>query len=148
MSAQHTPGPWRWMGNQHDIYLATEHSGRLYVMGFKRMGMQTAQPVFRGEHHMVPAADLVQFEVGDGTARGFANGRSDDSVYRYDIKGIDCPDARLIAAAPELLEALIQSRAVLVTVLAEETRETAKLVLQRRIEAASAAISKARGGAA
>lgn len=101
----HTPGPWAWMGNQHGLYLATTHSGRKYVMGFRRMGMQQAQPVFRVRERLVPAADLVEFEVGDGTARGFAQGWANDSVYRYDVSGIDAADARLIAAAPDLLAA-------------------------------------------
>lgn len=104
--AGHTKGPWAWMGNQHGLYLATTHSGRQYVMGFRRMGMQNAQPVFLVKDRLVPASDLVEFEVGDGTARGFGQGRDDDTVYRYDVSGIDAADARLIAAAPDLLEAL------------------------------------------
>jgi hypothetical protein len=102
-----TPGPWAWMGNQYGLYLATTHSGRKYVMGFRRVGMQGAQPVFRAGERLVPAADLVEFEVGDGTARGFAAGRANETVYRYDVSGIDNADARLIAAAPDLFEALI-----------------------------------------
>ncbi len=72
---KHTPGPWAWMGSPHGLYLATTHSGRRYVMGFRRMGFNGAQPVFRDNHRMVPAADIVQFEVGDRTVRGFAQAR-------------------------------------------------------------------------
>ena len=102
----HTPGPWAWMGSPHGLYLATTHSGRQYVMGFRRMGFSGAQPVFRANHRMVPAADIVQFEVGDRSVRGFTQAKEADSVYRLDVDGIDNADARLIAAAPDLLEAL------------------------------------------
>jgi len=103
-----TPGPWAWMGNNHDMYLATTHSGRRYVMGFRRMGTQSAQPVFNVNNRLVPASELVMFEVGDGAARGFKAGKADDSVYRYDIKGVDAPDAAYIAAAsPDVIRALV-----------------------------------------
>lgn len=103
-----TPGPWAWMGNNHDMYLATTHSGRRYVMGFRRMGTQSAQPVFNVNNRLVPASELVMFEVGDGAARGFKAGKADESVYRYDIKGVDAPDAAYIAAAsPDVIRALV-----------------------------------------
>ncbi|MEN5229036.1 hypothetical protein [Brevundimonas naejangsanensis] len=102
---KHTPGPWAWMGGPHGLYLATTHSGRRFVMGFRRMGFNDAQPVFRQNDRLVPAADLVEFEVGDKNVRGFASAKANDSVYRYDVSGIDNADARLIAAAPDLLEA-------------------------------------------
>ena len=104
--SDHTPGPWGWFGDHHGIYLATKHSGRRYVMGFKRKGLNGAEPTFQVNQRMVPASDLVEFEVGEGVARGFAQGKKDGSVYRYDVRGIDCADARLIAAAPDLLAAL------------------------------------------
>lgn len=108
MGTGHTPGPWAWMGNGYagQMYLATTHSGRRYVMGFRRWGPQGAQPEFQSDGRLVPAKDLIQFEVGDGTAVGMEAAKADPSVYRFDIDGIDHPDARLIAAAPELLEAL------------------------------------------
>lgn len=102
----HTPGPWGWFGNESGIYLATPDRGRTYVMGFRRRGMNGAEPTFRDGGIMRPASELVRFAVGEGTAKGFAEGRADRSVYRYDISAVDHPDARLIAAAPELLEAL------------------------------------------
>lgn len=106
----HTPGPWAWMGSPHGLYLATTHTGRQYVMGFRRMGFSGAQPVFRANHRMVPAADIVQFEVGDRSVRGFTQAKEADSVYRLDVDGIDNADARLIAASPDLLAALISAR--------------------------------------
>lgn len=109
MSAQHTPGRWAWFGNarNNEIYLATTHSGRRYVMGFQRWGMKGAQPMFQpADRGLVPASDLLKFEVGDRAVTGVEAAKADESVYRLDISGIDCADARLIAAAPELLAAL------------------------------------------
>lgn len=106
---KHTPGPWAWFGggNSKSLYLATTHSGRRYVMGFKRWGTQGAQPQFQPEGRgMVDASELLQFEVGDRDVVGMEAARNNTSVYRFDVRGIDCPDARLIAAAPCLLEAL------------------------------------------
>jgi hypothetical protein len=108
-SGEHTPGPWRWFGNRSGgVYLATTHSGRRYVMGFQRYGMNGAQPSFCVGSIMHPASELVQFEVGEQSVRGFKEADKDGSVYRYDVRGIDSADARLIAAAPELYDALVQ----------------------------------------
>ena len=106
---KHTPGPWAWFGNanSNSLYLATTHSGRRYVMGFKRWGFSGAQPQFQPENRgLVDASKLLKFEVGDRDVVGVDAARKNTSVYRMDVRGIDCPDARLIAAAPELLEAL------------------------------------------
>ncbi len=105
---KYTPGPWKWFGNagSNHVYLATVHSGRRYVMDFTRWGMRGAQPRFQPERGgMVDAKDLLQFEVGDRDIVGMEAARKDGSVYRYDVRGINCADARLIAAAPELFEA-------------------------------------------
>lgn len=104
--SQHTPGPWAWYGHpKFGMYLATTHSGRIYVMDFVRQGTQGAQPRFQPQpdRGMVKAEDLVQFCVGLQTIVGVKN--RDSSVYRQDIRGIACADARLIAAAPCLLKA-------------------------------------------
>src|SRR5690606_27785976 len=54
-----TPGPWGWFGNTDvkDLYLATKQWGRHYVMGFRRWGMQSAQPEFAHNRHEVTGAD-------------------------------------------------------------------------------------------
>ena len=143
----HTPGPWRWYGNNHDIYLAAEHSGRRHVMGFIRMGLNSAQPSFQVNGRMVPAADLVQFEVGNRDVRGFANGRRDQTVYRLDITGIDCPDARLIAAAPDMLEALEKVEAWLLCADIAKPEDMAQS-FGDMLSDVQAAIAKAEGGEA
>jgi len=107
--AKHTPGPWAWFGNArtNSIYLATVHGGRRFVMDFTRWGMRGAQPRFQTERGiMVDAKDLLQFEVGDRSVIGVDAAKKDGSVYRLDIRGVASADARLIAAAPDLLEAL------------------------------------------
>lgn len=107
-AAKHTPGPWRWFGDpKHgSFYLATVHGGRRYVMDFGRLGMRHAQPRFQVEGLMVPASELCTFEVGERGVIGYQAARANPSVYRYDITGIDHPDARLMEEAPELLGSL------------------------------------------
>lgn len=117
-----TPGPWAWFGNaeSNHIYLATDHSGRRYVMQFRRWGMKGAQPVFQPEQKgMVEAKELLKFEVGDRTVTGVTEARKNSSVYRMDIRGIAAPDAHLIAAAPELYEALAGMIVIMEGMLAE-----------------------------
>ena len=100
--SKHTPGPWAWFGSTRtSMYLATTHSGRRYVMGFKRKGMSGAEPTFQIDSVMVPASELAIYEVNRE-----ATSAKDPSVYRHDIVGFRSADARLIAAAPELKEAL------------------------------------------
>jgi Lar family restriction alleviation protein len=114
----HTPGPWAWFGNakNNEVYLATVNRGRTYVMGFDRWGMRGAQPTFQPEGRgLVPASKLLMFEVGDKSVRGVEAAKTDESVYRLDISGIDCADARLIAAAPEMVSAGQEALLLLLT---------------------------------
>ncbi|TCM21525.1 hypothetical protein EDF56_101189 [Novosphingobium sp. PhB165] len=148
---EHTPGPWGWFGNanSHSLYLATKHSGRRYVMGFKRWGFSGGQPEFQpGGRGMVDASELLQFEVGDRDVVGVEAARKNTSVYRMDVRGIDCADARLIAAAPCLLSALETARAALHQHYIDWDGEREDAVpLQEARAACDAAIAKARGEA-
>lgn len=146
----HTPGPWDWFGNarNNEVYLATTHSGRRYVMGFRRWGMRGAQPMFQpGNRGLVAAEKLLTFEVGDRSVRGVEAAKADDSVYRLDISGIDCADARLIAAAPDGLELAEDAIPILEAVLEDremvngEECEILRDLLARTIEF----VAKARG---
>lgn len=104
-----TPGPWGWFGNArgNNIYLSTVNHGRRFVMQFNRWGMADAQPVFQVNGVMKDAKHLLKFEVGNPAVTGIEAAKTDDSVYRLDISGIDHPDAILIQHAPDLLEAAI-----------------------------------------
>jgi hypothetical protein len=104
-------------------------------MGFKRWGFSGAQPQFQpAGRGMVDASALLQFEVGDRDVVGVDAARADPSVYRMDVRGIDCADARLIAAAPELLEAARKALA-----------ECCDLIATDAGNALEAAIAKAEG---
>ena len=109
----HTPGIWKWAGDSeiHSLRLESRAKGLMCVMDFQRWGMQNAVPCFATKGLMDKASDWLQFQVGDRSIVGHEAALKDISVYRYDIRGIDHPDARLIESAPELLAELIETRA-------------------------------------
>ena len=97
-----TEGPWYWRGHQRGPIYLTPHTMRLpVVMGFRRLGMQSAQPEFVLDGLFKPASELAVREV----------------PYRDDIIDIDHPDARFIARArtdiPALLAELRAARKVI-----------------------------------
>ena len=111
MLAAATPGPWQWGGHPSDLKLQTVYHGKRYVMAFCRKGMNGAQPMFQpAGRGMVKADRLLQFHVGDQSIVGEEAARSDGSVYRYDVRGVDAPDARLIALAPDLAAEVLRLR--------------------------------------
>jgi len=103
-----TPGPWVWeiRAATRQAYLWTTHSGRYYVMGFQRWGMNSAAPTFqvyekcqgpvdeRGSKGMFRADSLTKSLPGKEYNVGY-----DDYL--------DHPDAEFIAHARQDIPALI-----------------------------------------
>lgn len=107
-----TEGPWEWGGGPGDLRLQTVKHGKRFVMTFTRNGMQGAQPRFQVNKQMVNAVDdLVTFQVGDRSVRGYREAKQNSSVYRFDICGIDHPDAKLIKGAPDMAAEIVRLRA-------------------------------------
>jgi hypothetical protein len=116
----YTKGPWEWTewGNGR-LKLSTPDRGKLIVMDFVRQGMNGA--VARFAHW-----DGIE----DGAPRARIGGILENSVILK--TGGMHPDARLIAAAPELAEALRM-------VVAADTAED----WSRAVDYARAALAKA-----
>ena len=148
MSSAHTPGPWRWEFNRESkiVHLV---GGRpkydLTIMDFDRWGMHRAVPNLRDTdhdgmnimHRLCDRADwIAPFKGREHHASWCADGLH--------------PDMRLIAAAPDLLEALracaMELGAVSAQLCSEGWSEGA--VVRDAITMASTAIAKATGGAA
>jgi hypothetical protein len=149
-------GGWAWFGGRDDLYLATNHGGRRYVMGFKRKGMRSAQPTFQIGGIMHGAIDdLTEYAVGDGAARGQAEADKDPSVYRMDVKSVDHPDARRIARVPDMEAALLAAEelATDLMITANNAADAAKTdprweVVAEKLRARLATYRAATGGAA
>jgi hypothetical protein len=95
-AAAATRGPWRWFGNvkTRQVYLATTHSGRRFILQFWRWGTRDAQPVFQIDHRMVKLEEMV--------AQGVV--RVD---HNREIIGVNHPDALFIERAREDVDALL-----------------------------------------
>lgn len=140
-AAQHTPGPWEWFERMPGRpYLATPDRGQLYVMGFERKGMQGAGPVFS---HW-PG-------IEGGAQRERKGGIMEPGLLLRD--GSIHPDARLIAAAPDLLAALEELLTDMVIAQGnmrhaakrDQSWEGCAEAIEPRCAAARAAIAKATG---
>jgi hypothetical protein len=96
-----TPGPWRWEVNETTKTVSLQGGKPKYdctVMDFVRWGMQSAMPRFVVEpkpylNIMKPMTDFMKISPG----------REHHSSW---FKIIDHPDANLIAASPDLYQAL------------------------------------------
>ncbi len=93
-----SPGPWFWGGHNDsrgpfELRSWRPGWGACTVMGFRRLGTNSAQPTFWTDPH----GTLV-------TGRSVA---IQEVTYRTDINDIDNPNARLIAAAPDLIARLL-----------------------------------------
>lgn len=96
-----TNGPLQWIVHANGVTLSTVNRGRVYVMGFARLGMRGAQPTFqvhnkgcdgncRGCGVMVPVMEIV----GEKDHNGYAT--------------LDHPDANLFAHATTDIAALLE----------------------------------------
>lgn len=118
----HTPGPWEWMFRDKAVSLAHPHRGWLTVMDFVRLGMN---------------GGTFRLATWKGDERGNMGGVM-RPAHELDVNAH--PDARLIAAAPDLLAACNDLLA-LYEAPQDEIGGVELLVLKR----VRAAIAKARG---
>lgn len=86
----HTPGPWAWYLDDNGIDLRTPHSGQLLVMDYG--SAVTRRPVLRFAERTDRMGGLMQA----------AHNLITTKHSRPGFVEIDNPDARLIAAAPDL----------------------------------------------
>jgi hypothetical protein len=132
----HTPGPWRWEFNrQHKAVHLVGGRPRfdLTVMDCVRWGMGSAAPRFREStlpdlqdmHRLPDRPDWLDYEPG----------RAHHASWHLLVTH---PDARLIEAAPELLEALRMAQ----TIIGRDPEH------KDAAESIAAAIAKATGGKA
>lgn len=110
LDAAATPGPWQWYGNvrHHDCYLATVDGGRIYVMGFRRWGMDSAAPQFQwpvGGHEPLGTGVMYRVDKLPGAGPHII------APHRGEYVGIDHPDAQVVAeyrqSAPALARAYL-----------------------------------------
>lgn len=96
--ARQMPGPWMWAGTPDDVALCTAHSGRHYLLGCERSGMDGA---------------AFTFQFFDGDRPHIMHHAKKDGLLvprapyaPREIVGIDHPLADLIKMIPEMVEAL------------------------------------------
>lgn len=141
--AKHTPGPWRWELNEGSKSISLCGGVPTFdktVMDFARWGMDGAAPRFNSKAAGDDFNIMERAEVFGAVAPGRAH-------HASWFKNLSHPDALLIAAAPDLLAALIELRATVKgecpSLLNEDSGGSAHLDTM-----IDEAIAKATGGAA
>lgn len=137
---KHTPGPWRWEINEKHKSVQLVGGVPKYdltVMGFERWGMHDAAATLRE-----PDVDGMNIMHRCTAWAKPVPGREHHADW---FKTIDHPDARLIAAAPDLLQALEHIREYWNRDRNDQAMSDA---LWRIIDTADEAIAKATGESA
>lgn len=139
MSAQHTPGPWRWELNENHKnlqLLGGKPEFDLTIIEPTRWGMGSATLFVRDTAH--DGMNLLHklHERRDWIAP--FKGREHHARW---LQGVKHPDMTLIETAPELLAALIACEVLFAPLARDATAANA-------IDAARAAIAKATGATA
>ena len=136
----HTPGPWKWILNEDSKVVELQGGDPKFdscVMRFARYGMAGAAPSFRAVNEKYMDRHCRAEEFG-----AVLPGEAHHAHFR---KGINHPDARLIASAPQLLEdrdklaeaAMVLVHALAYTLLTEKDEAAQKQILEivRRMKA-------------
>lgn len=134
-----TPAPWRWEVNKEykTVYLRGGCPRfDQNVMSFTRWGMGGAAPEFRGENENHSIMHRVEKWASP------VPGREHHAHWFMDVNH---PDARLIAAAPDLLWALKRAEMKLAAYVGVCTGD--KELIGTVLPMIRAAITKAEGGA-
>lgn len=131
---KHTAGPWRWMFRGDEVTLVHPGHGHLTVMDFVRRGFNAA---------------TFRLATWKGDERENMGGIM---VPAHQLDVANHPDARLIAAAPDLLAACVRARARLAEDIASRLNGFDSLIPDAiagnpDVAALDAAIAKAEGGA-
>jgi hypothetical protein len=124
----HTPGPWRWQGE--------DYRGD---WGWQLLVGPSGEGIICGQESSGPYKRLHAFRPIDPKYCKTGFHETGDSAPAVHVREAD---ARLIAAAPDLLNALKAAYAVLLSASADEVPRLAE-----RLELARAAIAKAEGRA-
>ena len=147
MSTQHTPGPWRWEVNAKSKQVQLRGGKArhdLTVIDFARCGFGSATPRFREMSE--PGMNIMRNALEFATPK---KGREHHAAW---FQILMHPDAALIEAAPELLEALEEQERVNQWLTVSDpddpfTLETFRHKLNHVAKLRGAAITKARRGA-
>jgi hypothetical protein len=137
-----TPGPWRWELNEKSKDLNLCGGKPMYdltVMDFVRWGVGGAIPRFNTQYN----TDLAIMKKADTFGQIVPERKHHASWF----KTLNHPDAQLIAAAPDLLEACMKALELSDKTLHTRFNGNRSKEAQQVYEAVSAAVSKALGGA-